>query len=425
MHISLLLLIISLATPTICIPSDIQLELTHVDYGHQLTKLELVERAARRSQARLALLTSKLAYNSNPFSRANMPFHPSGDYEYVIELAIGTPPHPYPFLFDTGSDLIWTQCKPCTKCMPQPSPLFDPTKSSTFSPLPCSNKVCQALGQQENCTKNLCMYSYAYGDQTYSYGYVSSEIFTFGTSSEFKAHIGFGCGFQNGGDLNNSSGIAGFSKLPNSLVSQLGASSFSHCMTDNINKRSILRFGTQEEIYRNIKAPVQTSKFIKGPPGLEALYFIAMTGVTVGTKRLSIPKSVFKKGTLVDSGTAFSTLPEVAYNKLKAALLSDMKLSATNISVQNLDCFSPPSASILPSRVKAPQVILHFEGIDMKLHRKNYIYDIDEQGVLCFTITATSGSFSTLGNQQQINMQVLYDLKNSKLAIAPNQCYKK
>ncbi|KAF3328976.1 aspartic proteinase nepenthesin-2-like protein [Carex littledalei] len=421
MHISLLLLIISLATPTICILGDIQLELTHVDYGHQLTKLELAKRAASRSQARAALLTSK-AHNSNPLSRANIPFYPSGGNEYALDLAIGTPPRRYPFLLDTGSGLIWTQCKPCSRCLSQPSPIFDPFKSSTFSRLPCSNKLCQDL-DSKNCTKNHCMYSYGYGDQTYTYGGFSSETFTFGTSTNIKAQIAFGCGYINGGNLNNCSGIAGFSKAATSLVSQLGISGFSHCMTDDINKRSLLRFGTKEEIYRDIKGTVQTSKFIDGPPGYETLYFIAMTGITVGTKRLSIPKSVFNKGTLVDSGTTFSQLPEVAYNKLKKALISDMKLSASNESTSQIDCFSSPS--ILPSRVKAPKVILHFKGIDMNLARGNYILDFDEEGVLCLAMGPTTNSFGILGNKQQINMQVMYDLKNSKLAIAPNQCYKK
>lgn len=99
-----------------------------------------------------------------------------------------------------------------------------------------------------------------------------------------------------------------------------------------------------------------------------------------------------------------------------------MKLSVSNISIEYLDCFSSPS--ILPSRVKAPKVILHFEGIDMKLSRENFLLDVDEQGVLCLTMMKTD-SFGVLGNQQQINMQVLYDLKDSKLAVAPNQCYKK
>lgn len=418
MHLSLILLIISFATPTtICTFGDIQLELTHVDYGRQLTKFELIKRAASRSQARAALLASKC--NSDPLSRANIPFRPSGGLEYVLELSVGTPPVLYPFLLDTGSGLIWTQCKPCSKCIKQPTPLFDPSKSSTFSLLPCSNKQCQAL-DQKNCTKKHCMYYYSYADGTNSYGSLASDTFTLGTNSELKVHVAFGCGNINGGDLNNSSGIAGFSRAETSFVSQLGVSGFSYCMTDDINEKSPLRFGTQEEIYKGIVAPVQTSKFINPLPGYETLYFVAMTGITVGTKQLSIPKSVFAQGTIVDSGTAFTQLPEVAFTKLEKALFANLKLTVAN-STAGLDCFS--SRSIPPSQVKVPKVILHFQGIDMKLPRENYIVDMDDEGVLCFSMMKAD-SFGILGNTQQINMQVLYDLKNSRLAVAPNQCYK-
>lgn len=42
-----------------------------------------------------------------------------------------------------------------------------------------------------------------------------------------------------------------------------------------------------------------------------------MTGITVSTKQLSIPKSVFANGMIVDSGTAFTQLPQIAFKKLK------------------------------------------------------------------------------------------------------------
>jgi Xylanase inhibitor N-terminal/Xylanase inhibitor C-terminal len=419
MHLSLVLLIISLAAPILCIPGDIQLELTHVDYGHQLTKLELINRAARRSQARAKLLSSKC--NSPPISRPDIPFRPSGGLEYVLELSIGTPPHPYPILLDTGSSLVWTQCKPCSKCVKQPSPLFVPSKSSTFSLASCSDKLCEVLSQN-NCTKNHCSYFYSYADQTYSYGDLARDTFTLGTSNELKVHVAFGCGSINGGDLNNSSGIAGFSRAATSLVSQLGVPGFSYCMTDDINEKTLLRFGTQEEIYRGISAPVQTTKFVKPVEGYEDLYFVAMTGITVGTKQLKIPKTVFAQGTIVDSGTAFTQLPAVAFNKLKKALFSNLNVSPSNTSILDLDCFS--SQSMLPSQVKVPEVILHFRGINLNLERGNYVIDMDEEGVLCLAMMK-SDSLGIIGNVQQINKQVLYDLKNNKLAIAPNQCYKK
>ncbi|KAJ3705940.1 hypothetical protein LUZ61_009645 [Rhynchospora tenuis] len=422
MQFAILLLLISFATSqTISIVGDIQFELTHVDHGQNLNKFELLKRAARRSRARASLLYA-MDCTSNPISRTNVPFHPSGGSEYVLELAIGTPPKPYPFLLDSGSSLIWTQCKPCSKCVEQPSPIFDPSKSSTFSRLSCSDKLCQALARQSNCTRNHCEYYYSYADQTYSIGDYARETFTLGTNGEVKVNMAIGCGHTNGGDLNNSSGIAGFSRAETSMVSQLGVPGFSYCMTDDINKRTLLKFGTQEEIFRDIKAPVQATKFVDALPGYEGLYFVSMTGITVGTKRLSIPESVFAQGTCVDSGTAFTQLPNVAYNKLKKVLQSSTKWSPSNITILGLECFS--TGSIRPSQVKVPNVIFHFPGMNLDVPRDNYIADMDDEGVMCLGIMS-SKSFGIIGNQQQINMQVLYDLKNSKLVIAPNQCYKK
>ncbi|KAJ1701535.1 hypothetical protein LUZ63_001314 [Rhynchospora breviuscula] len=425
MQFAILLLLISFATTTQTISNfgDIQLELTHIDHGQNLTKFELLTRAAHRSRARASLLYAMHCTSSNPISRTNIPFHPSGGLEFVLELTMGTPPKPYPFLLDTGSGLIWTQCKPCSKCIKQPSPIFDPSKSSTFSHLSCSDNLCQALSQS-NCTRNQCEYFYSYADQTYSIGDYARETFTLGTNGDVKVSMAIGCGHTNGGDLNNSSGIAGFSRVETSMVSQLGVPGFSYCMTDDINKRTLLKFGTQEEIFRDIKAKVQATKFVDPPPGIEGydLYFVSMTGITVGTKRLSIPKSVFAQGTIVDSGTTFTELPNVAYNKLKKALQSSTKWSPSNITILGLECFS--TGSIRPSQVKVPKVIFHFPGMNLEIPRDNYIADMDEQGVMCLGMT-NSDSFGIIGNGLQTNMQVLYDLKNSKLVIAPNQCYKK
>ena len=49
----------------------------------------------------------------------------SGQAEYLMELAIGTPPVPFVALADTGSDLTWTQCKPCKLCFPQDTAIYD------------------------------------------------------------------------------------------------------------------------------------------------------------------------------------------------------------------------------------------------------------------------------------------------------------
>ena len=69
----------------------------------------------------------------------------SGEYslsliEYVMKLYLGTPEKKFILVMDTGSDLVWVQCQPCIRCYDQTGPLFDPSTSNSYSPVPCRKK---------------------------------------------------------------------------------------------------------------------------------------------------------------------------------------------------------------------------------------------------------------------------------------------
>ena len=46
-------------------------------------------------------------------------------------------------MFDTGSDLSWTQCYPCTDCARGHFPPYMPFKSSTFRSVSCDDPLCE------------------------------------------------------------------------------------------------------------------------------------------------------------------------------------------------------------------------------------------------------------------------------------------
>ncbi|TVU38628.1 hypothetical protein EJB05_12012, partial [Eragrostis curvula] len=132
----MLLLAISLVASA-APPSGIRLELTHVDSKGSFTKSQLLRRAAQRSRLRAATLSA--ATLGSPGSK----MHWSGS-EYVVEIAIGTPPVPFAGLVDTGSELIWTQSRPfslepCSSAMSRGTPRFhlDHNCSSNTSPQRC------------------------------------------------------------------------------------------------------------------------------------------------------------------------------------------------------------------------------------------------------------------------------------------------
>ena len=65
-------------------------------------------------------------------------------YLYAIKLYLGTPAKKFVLIMDTGSDLLWVQCLPCTsphKCYHEADPYFNASTSSSYSAIPCSNNA--------------------------------------------------------------------------------------------------------------------------------------------------------------------------------------------------------------------------------------------------------------------------------------------
>ncbi|CAK9233273.1 unnamed protein product [Sphagnum troendelagicum] len=78
--------------------------------------------------------------------------------EYTMALSIGTPPQRFFVLIDTGSDLLWLNCKPCNQCINHSfgSP-FDPSLSSSYRNTSCTDNFCKIsrIGLANLLTKSI------------------------------------------------------------------------------------------------------------------------------------------------------------------------------------------------------------------------------------------------------------------------------
>jgi hypothetical protein len=76
--------------------------------------------------------------------------------EYTMALSIGTPPQRFFVLIDTGSDLLWLNCKPCNQCIIDSfgSP-FDPSLSSSYRNTSCTDNFCKVRTQNASNEKLL------------------------------------------------------------------------------------------------------------------------------------------------------------------------------------------------------------------------------------------------------------------------------
>ncbi|GJN11547.1 hypothetical protein PR202_ga29746 [Eleusine coracana subsp. coracana] len=351
----------------------------------------------------------------------------NGAGAFLINLSIGTPPLAFPAFLDTGSDLTWTQCAPCTACFHQHTPLYDPPGSSTFSKLPCADPLCRSLPAPfRSCNATGCVYYYRYA-VGFTTGYLAADTLAIG-DVPFPG-VAFGCSTANGGPMDGASGIVGLGRGPLSLVSQLGFTRFSYCLrSDSDAGASPILFGSMANNLTGDK--VQSTPLVQNPVARRhaPYYYVNLTGITVGATDLAVTfgfTSAGAGGLIVDSGTTFTYLAEVGYAVVRQAFLSQTAGLLTTVSGAPFDfdlCFDAGTRSV--DALPIPSLVLLFAGgAEYVVPRKSYFDVVDERGsVACLLVLPTRGHVSVIGNVMQMDLQVLYDLEAGALSLAPADC---
>jgi hypothetical protein len=212
---------------------------------------------------------------------------------YLVDLAIGTPPLALTAVLDTGSDIIWTQCDaPCRRCFPQPMPLYAPGRSATYANMSCGSKLCEALPspRSSRCSASAplspCPY-YSYGNGSSTDGILATEAFKLGSGATVHS-LAFGCGTDNLGGTDNSSGLVGMGRGPLSLVSQLDVTRFSYCCMqfNDTTTSSPLFLGASA----SLSPAAKSMPFVpnSGGPRRSSYYYLSLEGITVGDTLLPI-----------------------------------------------------------------------------------------------------------------------------------------
>ncbi|KAF2313047.1 hypothetical protein GH714_008888 [Hevea brasiliensis] len=169
---------------------------------------------------------------------------------YIVTVGLGTPKKDLSLIFDTGSDLTWTQCEPCVRsCYKQKDPTFDPSQSTSYTNISCGSSLCNSLasatGNTLNCDSSTCVYGIQYGDSSFSVGFFGKERLTL-TPTEAFDNFYFGCGQNNQGLFGGSAGLLGLGRDPLSLVSQTSRKYnklFSYCLPSSSSSTGFLTFG--------------------------------------------------------------------------------------------------------------------------------------------------------------------------------------
>ncbi|KAF0904263.1 hypothetical protein E2562_033027 [Oryza meyeriana var. granulata] len=347
----------------------------------------------------------------------------SGTYldtlEFVVVVGFGTPAQPSALIFDTGSDLSWVQCQPCSAhCYPQQDPLFDPSKSSTYAAVPCRDPQCAVAGNL--CSEdNTCLYSIHYGDGSSTTGVLSHDTLTL-TSSRMLSGFPFGCGQRNLGDFGRVDGLLGLGRGQLSLPSQAAASFgavFSYCLPSFNTTPGYLTIGA---------TPVNSGKAqytaMVHKPQLPSFYFVELVSIDIGGYVLPVPPTMFTStGTLLDSGTVLTYLPAQAYALLRDRFRFTMKQYKPAPPNDILDaCYDFTGESV----IVIPAVSFKFgDGAVFDLDFFGVMIFLEENiGCLAFEAMDQGLPFSIIGNTQQRSAEVIYDVAAGKIGFVPSSC---
>ncbi|XP_010648778.1 aspartyl protease family protein At5g10770 [Vitis vinifera] len=371
-----------------------------------------------RDESRVSFINSKF----NQYAPENLKDHTPNnklfdeDGNFLVDVAFGTPPQKFTLILDTGSSITWTQCKPCVRCLKASRRHFDPSASLTYSLGSC---IPSTVGNTYNMT---------YGDKSTSVGNYGCDTMTLEHSDVFPK-FQFGCGRNNEGDFGSGAdGMLGLGQGQLSTVSQTASKFkkvFSYCLPEEDSIGSLL-FG---EKATSQSSSLKFTSLVNGPgtSGLEesGYYFVKLLDISVGNKRLNIPSSVFASpGTIIDSGTVITRLPQRAYSALKAAFKKAMaKYPLSNGRRKKGDILDTCYNLSGRKDVLLPEIVLHFgEGADVRLNGKRVIWGNDASR-LCLAFAGNS-ELTIIGNRQQVSLTVLYDIQGGRIGFGGNGCSK-
>ncbi|OVA03866.1 Peptidase A1 [Macleaya cordata] len=225
----------------------------------------------------------------------------------------------------------------------------------------------------------------------------------------------FGCGHNNydpAGD--NAPGMMGLNRKALSFISQLAYDHFSYCLVVK-NATSL-----SSKIHFGLSAVITDGTTPILDEGNEEFYYLSLEGISVGKNRLQIPAGSFNVtpeghgGFIIDSGSTYSEIKSDVFALLIAELEKQIDLERLTSPTGEL-CYKCKFEDI------APDITFHFTGVDIVLSKLSTWVNGGE-GILCLGMLAVDGGQSVLGNHQQQNLNVGYDLNKKIISFKSMDC---
>lgn len=387
-------------------------ELIHVDANGGFTREELIRRAADRAHLRAAMLSPADLAADTQDKKMKVQLEQlegqSSHFEYLMHMEVDMDGPPRRFVADTGSDMIWMKKE---------------AEPSTLEAVACSCTAyafTKTYGSEKKAVKGFfCK------DRELSFLSPSKtkETTTTTMPAVKKDRIGLGFATHYDHDLipESADGVVGLSGGRWSLVSQLGVTTFSYCLANTLTKEpfnSPFWFGG-DPIYGD--SELTSTPLVEVPPHVDR-YYVELLGISIeGGKKKELPGArapkaltqlpthyfEHKSHLFIDSGCSHTKLETPVFEKLKSLLADELERKLSKDDKVHT-CFPPDTPK------KAPTLVLHLKGLEgdvrMRIPWDNYMLQLKGETDFCLAIHESTAGESILGNIQQHNIYMHYDL---------------
>ncbi|CAA0815037.1 Eukaryotic aspartyl protease family protein [Striga hermonthica] len=346
---------------------------------------------------------------------------------YIVTMGFGTPEQKMSLFVSLGSDVTWIQCKPCHKgnCYRQKDPLFDPSKSTSYSHIPCKSTQCSILapdtpsGPTCSSTGN-CAYRVNYTDGSETRGDFSKDTLTIAPNINVSAFM-FGCSHYSNINVGLEAGVLALSRSNSSIVSQTANQfdqCFSYCIPSNPSSKGFFALGKDY----NCTTKFTPLIYISQSP---YMYFITMIAIAVDGRKLHLDATDFggPGNTYMNSGTTITQLPNNVYKVLARTfnyfMINDYGYfnAKPPYDALGLDyCFVPHHKNVVPV------VSFTFQNnvqIDLNFFGTIIFYN---KSLMCFAFAGNDDYSPTFGTTQQKTFEVVYDVGKQRLGWIQGMC---
>ncbi|KAJ1385794.1 Xylanase inhibitor, C-terminal [Sesbania bispinosa] len=239
-------------------------------------------------------------------------------------------------------------------------------------------------------------------------------------------------------------GIAGFGRGPESVPSQMNLKRFSHCLVSH-------RFDDSPEssdlVLDNSSGDKKTNgvsytPFQKNPlsknPALSKYYYVTLRKIIVGGKKVRIPSRFLAPdsngngGSILDSGSTFTFMERPVFDLVAQEF--EKQVNYTRVRDAEKQSGLSPCFNVSGHETASfPGLTFQFRGgAKMTLPLTNYFSLVGKSDVACLTIVSddvagpgvAGGPAVILGNYQQQNFYVEYDLENERFGFRSQSCTK-